>query len=319
MEYPTIYNLERIYYPALAAIGIPVNLVAIVILYRGKCGLSKCTIRYLLSMAVADLAVLIVHVIFQRVHVMYLSISFLLINPAFEMNFVAYVVAVDCSVWYTVAFTFDRCVAICFQKIHSNYCSKKSSAMVIITIFVASCLRTIPFYCMFETDGNLPWFCLPAVNYFTSPLWKAFEWFDSIITPLLPILLILLFNVITVRHIFVANRIRKALRGTNENLRDPELQNRRKSIILLFSISANFMLLWMTYVIHSVMYPVLDFLYGNKYANSPIYIFQQVGFMLQLLSCCTNTCIYGLTQKKFRAELKTGLQCIFTLNRRLCQ
>ncbi|XP_072341545.1 probable G-protein coupled receptor 139 [Scyliorhinus torazame] len=306
MEYPSIYHIERIYYPVLAVIGIPVNLVAIVILYRGKCGLSKCTIRYLLSMAAADLAVLIVHVVFQRINAMYLSISFLFINPAYQVNFGAYVVAIDCSVWYTVAFTFDRFLAICFQKIHSKYCSKKSWALTITSILVASCLKSIPFYYMLEIEF--------LGDFLSSPLWKAFEWFDSITTPLLPILLILLFNVITVKHIFLANKIRKALRGNSEKVRDPEVQNRRKSMILLFSISANFMLLWMTYVIYSVMYPVIDFLYGNKYFSSDIHIFQQVGFMLQLLNCCTNTCIYGLTQRKFRAELKTGFQYIITLN-----
>ncbi|XP_038636257.1 probable G-protein coupled receptor 139 [Scyliorhinus canicula] len=319
MDYPAIYHLERIYYPVLAAIGIPVNLIAIVILYRGKCGLSKCTIRYLLSMAAADVAVLLIHVVFQRINVMYLSISFLFTYPANDVNIGAYVVAVDCSVWFTVSFTFDRCIAICFQTIHSKYCTKNSSAVVITTIFVASCLKSIPFYCMFETDGKLPWFCDPTADYLTSPLWKAFEWFDSILTPLLPIILMLFFNVITVRHIFLTNRIRKSLRSASENVPDPELQNRRKSMILLFSISANFILLWLIYVIHSVTYPVTNFLYGDKYFSSHIHIFQQVGFMLQLLSCCTNSCIYGLTQRKFRAEMKTGFQYIFTLNGTICQ
>ncbi|XP_072341550.1 probable G-protein coupled receptor 139 [Scyliorhinus torazame] len=299
---------------------VSVNSLAIVIFCRGKCGLSECLIRYIMSMAAADLTVLIFHVVFQRINAMYLSISFLFLTPVCKVTFVAYFVAVDCSVWYTVAFTFDRCIAICSQNIHSKYCSKKTSAVVITTIFVASCLRSIPFYYMFEpavTIDNVPWFCKPTADYLTSPLWKAFEWIDSTITPLLPIILILLFNAVTVRYIFIANRIRTALRGTSETVRDPELQNRRKSMILLFSISANFVLLWMVYVMHSVMYPVINFFYRDKYSSSHIHIFQQVGFMLQLLSCCTNTCIYGLTQRKFRAELKTGFQYILTLNGRL--
>ncbi|XP_067865236.1 probable G-protein coupled receptor 139 [Heterodontus francisci] len=322
MEYPVIYQLDLIYYPLLTAVGIPVNLVAIVILSRGKCGLSKCITHYLVAMAAADLTVVIVHVILQRINILYLPINFLSLTPVCKVNFVAYIVAVDCSVWFTVTFTFDRFVAICCQKLQSKYCTRKTARVVITTVFVVSCLRTIPFYYMDEPAfiiDDVPWFCVATADYFTSPLWKAFEWIDSIITPLLPILLILLFNALTVRNIILANRVRRELRSNSENQNDPEVKNRRKSMILLFAISANFILLWMLYVVHSLIWPVANFFYVDKYYSNPIYIAQQVGFMLQLLSSCTNTCIYGLTQKKFREELKNGVIFVFTLNGKLCQ
>ncbi|XP_067887117.1 probable G-protein coupled receptor 139 [Heterodontus francisci] len=322
MGYPVIFQIELIYYPILAAVGLPVNLVAIVILSRGKCGLSKCITRYLVAMAVADLMVVIIHVILQRINIMYFPVSFLFITPVCMVNFAAYIVAIDCSVWFTVAFTFDRFVAICCQKLQSKYCTKKTTTVVIATVFVVSCLRTIPFYYMDEPAfiiDNVPWYCVPTTDYLTSPLWKAFEWIDSFVTPLLPILLILLFNALTVRYIIVVSRVRRELLSNSENQNDPEVKNRRKSMILLFAISANFILLWMTYVLHSINWQVVNFYYTDKYYSNPIYITQQVGFMLQLLSCCTNTCIYGLTQRKFREELKNGVKYLFTLNGKLCQ
>ncbi|XP_067888801.1 probable G-protein coupled receptor 139 [Heterodontus francisci] len=321
MGYPVIFQMELIYYPILAAVGLPVNLVAIVILSRGKCGLSKCITRYLVAMAVADLMVVIIHVILHRINIMYFPISFLFITPVCLVNFAAYIVAIDCSVWFTVTFTFDRFVAICCQKLQSRYCTEKTATVVIATVFVVSCLRTIPFYYMDEPAfiiDNVPWYCIPTADYLTSPLWKAFEWIDSFITPLLPILFILLFNALTVRHIIMANRVRRELLSNSENQNDPEVKNRRKSMILLFAISANFILLWMTYVVHSINWPVINFYYTDKYYSNPIYITQQVGFMLQFLSSCTNTCIYGLTQRKFREELKNGVKYLFTLNGKLC-
>ncbi|XP_067865231.1 probable G-protein coupled receptor 139 [Heterodontus francisci] len=258
MGYPAIYQIDLIYYPLLAAVGIPVNLVAIVILSRGKCGLSKCITRYLVAMAAADLTVVIVHVILQRINIMYFPISFLFLTPVCTVNFVAYIVAVDCSVWFTVAFTFDRFVAICCQKLQSKYCTEKAATVAIITVSVVSCLRTIPFYYINEPAfiiDDVPWYCAATADYLTSPLWKAFEWIDSSITPLLPIILILLFNALTVRHIIAANRVRRGLRRNSEHHNDPEMKNRRKSMILLFTISANFILLWMTYVVHSMKVP----------------------------------------------------------------
>ncbi|XP_067857679.1 probable G-protein coupled receptor 139 [Heptranchias perlo] len=63
MERPTILRIKDIYYPVLASFGFPANLVTIVILFRGKCGLSKCISIYMVAMATADLLVIIFNVI----------------------------------------------------------------------------------------------------------------------------------------------------------------------------------------------------------------------------------------------------------------
>ncbi|XP_043538956.1 probable G-protein coupled receptor 139 [Chiloscyllium plagiosum] len=299
-----------------------VNLIAIVILVRGKCGLSKCITCYLVAMAVADLTVVIVDVIFHRINYMYWLIRFLSLTPVCTVNLVAYIVAVDCSVWFTVAFTFDRYVMICCQKIQSKYCTQKTAGVVIAIICVMSCFRSIPFYYFIEPAfiiDSVPWHCFPRMDDFISTFRKVYEWIDTIITPLLPIVLILLFNALTIRHIIVANRSRTGLLSNSSNQNCPEGKNRRTSMVLLFSISANFVLLWMTYVVHSVNWPVINYYYTDKYLSNPMYITQQVGFMLQLLGSCTNTCIYGIAQKKFREELKHLAKCLFTLNGKLCQ
>ncbi|XP_072341965.1 uncharacterized protein [Scyliorhinus torazame] len=49
------HNIEQIYYPILAAIGVIGNALTIVILYREKCELSKHVTRYLIALTVADL------------------------------------------------------------------------------------------------------------------------------------------------------------------------------------------------------------------------------------------------------------------------
>ncbi|XP_067876480.1 G-protein coupled receptor 15-like [Heterodontus francisci] len=283
-------QIELIYYPIHAAVSIPVNLVAIVILCRGKCGLSK--------------------------------FRFLFITPVCMGNIVADSVAVDCSVWFTVAFTFDRFVTICCQKVQSKYNTEKTASVVITTVFVVSCVKSFPFYFAGEPVfiiDNVPWYCVFTVDYLASPLWRANACINRTITPLLPILLIVLFNALTIRHIIMANRVCRGLRRNDENQNDPEVKNRRKSMILLFTISANFILLWMTFVVYSINWPVVYYTYTDKYYSNPKYIVQQVGFMLLLLSSCTNTCIYGLIQRKFREELKNGIKYLFTLNGKLCQ
>ncbi|XP_067864768.1 probable G-protein coupled receptor 139 [Heterodontus francisci] len=294
------------------------NLMAIVILTRGNCGLSKCITHYLVAMSAADLLLVIINVILNRINNIYFPVSFLFITPVCALRVVLLGAILDCSVWFTVAFTFDRFVAICCQKLKLRYCTKRTAVVVTATVSVISCLRCIPWYFVFVPSiiiDNISWFCIQSPDYYTSSLWTVYEWIDSILTPLLPIVLILVFNALTVMNIITANRLRRKLRGhsNSEKHIDPEIENRRKSIILLFALSANFILLWITNVVHSLNWHVLNYNYTDKNISNPVYVAQQFGFMLQLLSSCTNTSIYTLTQKKFREALKNGIKYPFTL------
>ncbi|XP_078284464.1 putative G-protein coupled receptor 139 [Rhinoraja longicauda] len=309
-------------YPGDYRITYKVNVTAIAILSRGRCGLSKCITRYLVGMAGADIMVVVLAVILEQLNGLYFYARFLLITPICSLMTVFKVASMDCSVWLTVAFTFDRYIAICCQKLRERYCTERVSTRVIVTVAVVSCVRCIPFY--FEAEpfiiiDSVPWFCVKTFEYFTSPLWKGHELFDSLLTPILPFCIILLCNGLTIRHIIAANRARTRLRNKSENQKDLEVQNRRKSMILLFALSTNFILLWLPYVIHSMTWQTVNVTNADKYLNSPIYVLQQCGIMLQYLGTCTNTCIYGLTQRKFRRELKNGVTYVLTLNGLLCK
>ncbi|XP_067864804.1 probable G-protein coupled receptor 139 [Heterodontus francisci] len=288
-----------------------VNLLAIVILSRGKCGLSTCTTRYLVAMAIADLLFIITDFILWRIGYYYFPVSFLYITPVCSVIGVLRFAARDCSVWFTVTFSFDRFVAICCQKLKTKYCTKKTAAMVLSTTCILLCLKNTPFYFIYEPGeviDNVPWNCYAKPNYYTDPGWVAFDWFDAVSTPLLPFALILLLNALTVRHILVASRVRKALRGEIKcaNHSDPEMESRKKSVILLFTISGSFILLWSLYVTEFLYYNIAG-ANPNDYNNSEL-IFDRVAVMMMNLSCCTNTFIYGVTQSKFREQVKSAVK-----------
>ncbi|XP_078087663.1 putative G-protein coupled receptor 139 [Mustelus asterias] len=305
----TFILIDRMFHVILAIIGPPVNLLGIVILSRGKCGLSSCTTRYLIAMAMADLLVIITEVILWQLKFYYFPISFLGITPVCSVIGVLLRVATDTSVWFTVTFSFDRCVAICCQQLKTRYCTKKTAAVVLATTGIFFCSKNIPFYFIYEPGkiiNNVPWDCVDKPSYFTELGWVLFDWFDKVCTPLLPFTLILLLNALTVRHILVASRVRKGLRGQSkgENHSDPEMESRRKSVILLFTLSGSFILLWLVHVIDFLRYNITG-TYPGDYTDSE-FIFEQVGWMLRNLSCCTNTFIYGATQSKFREQVRNA-------------
>ncbi|XP_072409900.1 probable G-protein coupled receptor 139 [Chiloscyllium punctatum] len=316
MRRAIILQIQEIYYPVLAALGIPVNLVAIIILSQGNCGLSNCISYYMIAMAAADLMVVIFDVIFTQINNLLFPYCFLDITVVCSLKSVLLYISTDSSLWLTVAFTLDRFVAISCQKLRLRYCTGKTAVIVISAVCTLFCIKNIPVYFIYtsiDTYNNVEWFCAVRQAFNLDLGWRVFEWLDSILTPCLPLLLILLLNVLTIRHILVAGKVRRRFRGgpNNNKHADPEMESRRKSIVLLLTVSGTFLLLWMTFVLNFLIYrfTVADLPDGF---NSPASIFTEVGFMLQLLSCCTNTFIYTLTQTKFREQLKNMVRYPWT-------
>ncbi|XP_067883916.1 probable G-protein coupled receptor 139 [Heterodontus francisci] len=313
--YHILLIMQCIYYPILAVVDVPVNLLTIGILSRGKCGLSKCVTRYLVAMAVADLLVIILDLILRQIPIAFdEQFKFLYDIHVCNIHAVLLYAATDCSVWFTVTFTFDRFVAICCQNLKSKYCTDKTAAVVLGTVTVLSCLKNIFWYFMLTDEywlWNQPWFCFVPKDVMSSRVWGIIEFLNNILTPGVPFVVILLLNALTVRHILVSSRGRRRLRthSSGQSRRDPEMESRKKSIILLLVISGNFILLWAVFMVYSIWFRM----YWMDYESVFLHTFEkELGFMLQLLSCCTNTALYAVTQTQFREELKYVLKYPFT-------
>ncbi|XP_072329351.1 G-protein coupled receptor 15-like [Scyliorhinus torazame] len=295
----------------ISLISPTVNLVTIVILFRGKCGHSSCTSRYLVAMAMAHLLLIITEVKRWQISSYYFPGSFLEITPVCSFTFVLLYAAADCSVWFTITFTFDRFVAICCHKLKTKYCTGKTAALVLSAICILLCLKDIPVYFRFEPAviiNNVSWFCKEKPSYYTDTTWIGFNWFDTVLTSFLPYALILLFSALTVKYIFVTSRVRKSLGGQSKGQyrSNPEMESRRKSIILLFAISSSFILLWLPNVTKKLYYIIEGI--RPVYYNDSSYIFTNVGVMLAELSCCTNPFIYWVTQSRFREQVKSAVK-----------
>uniref|UniRef100_UPI00398E50A3 probable G-protein coupled receptor 139 n=1 Tax=Pristiophorus japonicus TaxID=55135 RepID=UPI00398E50A3 len=308
--------IQYIYFPVLAGVGFTVNILTIVILPRGKCGLSRCVTRYLVAMAVTDLLVIILDLILRHIPILYQK-EFHFVRSFHVCNIHAVLLhaTTDCSVWFTVSFTFGRFVAICCQKLKTKYCTERTAAVVLGTVTLLIGFKNIFWYFMltgFYILDYMPWFCYITDDVLNSPVWGAITFLHYILTPCIPFALILLLNTVTARHIVLASRARRQLRGASsgECPSDPEMASRRNSIILLFVISGNFILLWAVLMVNSIWTQMYFLGYDSVYI--PIYV-MDVGIMLQLLSCCTNTAIYAVTQTKFRQQLKNVGKYPFTL------
>ncbi|XP_048397283.2 probable G-protein coupled receptor 139 [Stegostoma tigrinum] len=241
-----------IYYPILAAVGVPANLAVIVILPQRTCGLSRCILFYLLAMAVTDLLIMVIVVILNRIVGIYFPFSILSMTSICSIRAVLNFAGVDISAWLTVAFTFDRFVAISCQKLKITYCTVRTAAWVTVFISAVVGVKNTFMYLVYEpmyVVNNVAWFCGVKAIFYKSPEWAAYDWIRIILTPCLPFILILLLNALTVRHILAANRARRRLRtqSNGEKQSDPEMEKRRTSVVLLFAISGSFILLYLLF------------------------------------------------------------------------
>ncbi|XP_048472442.1 probable G-protein coupled receptor 139 [Rhincodon typus] len=313
MDLTTLPLILSVYYPLLAVFGVPANILTIVILSNGKCSLSKCITYYMVAMAVADLMVLIFDVLLYKIKEIYFPKSFLDYSQTCSLKITFSFISTDCSVWLTVAFSVDRFISICCQKLRTKYCTAHTSVVVIAVICGLSALQNFPTYVMNEPGqiiDSTPWFCVLKATFYTLPSWIAYLWLETILTPFAAFFLILLFNSLTIRHILVTSKARRDFRSSSN---DPEVENRRKSIILLIAISGNFIFLWMLISVCQIFVQTTQNEFYNTDYSDSFTVAEQVGYMLQLLSSCTNTVIYGVAQTKFRSELKEMIKYPFAL------
>ncbi|XP_038656980.1 probable G-protein coupled receptor 139 [Scyliorhinus canicula] len=288
------------------------NIMAIVILARGKCGLSKCISVYMVAMATADLLVMIINVMLYYILSYHFPLSFLSYTPVCKFILYMATATFDLSVWFTVSFTFDRFIIICYQTFKTKYCTERTAALVITMFSILIIIKNIPMFFFYEPEqiiNKLWWGCRANLAFFSSPFGVACIWFHSIWRVWLPFTLFILFNTLTVGCILMASRARRRLRGhSGENQSDPEMENRRKSIILLFTISGSFILLWLTANVSFLTTRLTNTNHYRGDRTAPAYIATETGAMMQHLSSCPNTCIYAVTQRKFREELKKLLK-----------
>ncbi|XP_072913695.1 probable G-protein coupled receptor 139 [Hemitrygon akajei] len=311
MEQAPILAIGNVFYYALAILGIPANVVTLLTLQLRDCGLSNSTNIYLVSMAVADIIVLIFYVGMNRILVPRFSQYFHFYTMMCRFELIMIAAVVDCSVWLTVSFTFDRFVAVCCQGFKRRYCTAKTATLMVSTVYLLTYARNLPYY-----FTVLPYIvykgqqigCKTNPAIYSVPGWRAFYWLHTVLTPFVPFVTIILFNIMTIWHIVVASRVRQSFHSDGAS-GDAELRNRRRAMVLLFAASASFISLWMS-TVGLFLFSRITNTYSYRNFNDPFAVVNEISRMLRVLNCCSSTCMYALTQSKFREELKSlGKYC----------
>ncbi|XP_005988539.1 probable G-protein coupled receptor 139 [Latimeria chalumnae] len=309
-------KLQQVFYPLLAVIGIPSNIVTFLIIWRRNCMLSKSSTYYLMAISLADTLVLILIVIIELVLKSHIPEPFWSWDPWCSIRDVFSYGAYNASVWLIVTFTIERFIAINSIRLKVKVCTSRSAMIVISSVFAISHIFSIPYYWSNQSvtvtvDGSLKEVhrCIYSRD-MTSLFVLGLVWIQTALSYIIPYIIIFTLNGLTLRQIVLSNKVYSHTSNITHNSIGQCKRFRsqkRKSIVLLITISMSFASLSATRLVTQIIlrkrYYNID---RNDYSKA-INVAADIGTMLDLTNSAINMYLYACTQTKFRQEL---IKCV---------
>lgn len=269
--------------------------------------LSMSSVFYLMAISVADNLVLISIVVLELSLKYHQKEPYWSYEPWCNLRDVFSYGAYNASTWLVVLFTVERFISIHPWRIKTKLCTPRCAIWTIIITFVFCHLSAIPYY---WSNASIQEDNLTSCVYNTeapTQFIHTLVWFQTLHTYVFPFLIILTLNGLTLRLISLSNRVHVAANVIHK-VRPLLRSRRRKSVVLLVTVSMSFVLLSINRTITQIILRTTDMYtsdredYGLK-----INIAADIGTMLSLSNAAVNMYLYVCTQSKFRLEV---LACV---------
>ncbi|XP_063171110.1 probable G-protein coupled receptor 139 [Candoia aspera] len=274
-----------IYYSLLLCLGLPANILTVIILSQLVARRQKSSYNYLLALAVADLLVL-----FFIVFVDFLLEDFILKKKMPEiLDKIIEVLefsSIHTSIWITVPLTIDRYIAVCHPLKYHMVSYPARTRKVIVSVYIICFLTSIPYYW---------WPNIWKEDYTSTLVHHILIWIHCFTIYLVPCSIFFILNSIIVYKLRQKCNFR--LRGYSTG----------KTTAILFTITSIFAVLWAPRIIM-----ILYHLYVSPIHNSwSVHIVSDVANMLALLNTAINFFLYCFISKRFRTMAAVTLKAFF--------
>lgn len=282
--------------------------------------LSKSSSLYLMGISVADNLVLIFIVVIELSLKYHQRKPFWSYDPWCNLRDIFTYGAYNASTWLVVVFTVERFIAIHTRTLKTKVCTQRCAAWTVMSVFAFSHLFAVPYYwsnASVRIDNQT--MCIynhKAPSCFIHTL----VWLQTVQCYIIPFIIILTLNGLTLRLISLSSRVhvidRLTPRGKNKVL-PLQRSRRRKSVVLLVTISMSFVLLSVTRAITQIVLRTTHMykMDRNDYSVG-MNIAADIGTMLCLSNAAANMYLYVCTQGKFRQEL---FVCMRQMSTFLCK
>ena len=316
MTYPE-YSLHKylLFYvpPVLLILGTFGNVFSFFILMKNVKKAS--TYSYLSALAIMDLLVLYIGLL--RLWIGQFTIDFRTQADwvCKIIVFLGYVCS-DTSVWLIIAVTAERFCVVYFPLHAPRLCNVKNARIVIFAIVL-----------LFSSiNGHFLWSVELEINHFNETVLKTchsrknyqflveivWPWIDAVIYSFVPFVLILVFNILIIRQVFMAKKTRSKmlqLSACQRHLVKPtryktQCETSRKITCMLLVISFTFLLTTLPVNITLIVSTVtshsdsVDSFAKMQLANT-------LTVLLMYTNHCINFFLYCATGRKFREQFRT--------------
>ncbi|KAJ8367508.1 hypothetical protein AAFF_G00317110 [Aldrovandia affinis] len=325
-------TLQGIFYPTLAAVGIPSNILTFLVFWKRNCLLSRSSAFYLMAIAAADTAVLVLIVVLELTLKYHVEQPYWSREPWCSLRDIFNYGAYNASTWLVVGLTVERFAAIRASGVRAWLCSPRCAARAIGAIVLLGHLCAVPYYWSNRSvysERDRRWACVYS-EHAGRPYVHTLVWFQTALVFVVPFVIIFVLNGLTLRLIAHSNRVRAAsvaAVATVSAKTGPGAwkalhllhPRRRKSVVLLVAVSMSFTLLSITRFVTQVVLRTTDFYTVDRDDYSlRVNIAADVGTMLSLSNAAINMLLHACTQPRFRREVAACVRLAFSRTSRPC-
>ncbi|XP_041072777.1 probable G-protein coupled receptor 142 [Carcharodon carcharias] len=264
-----------IYYSVLLCLGLPVNILNVIVLSRLAIKTQKSSYCYLLALSASDILtqffIIFVGFILETA-ILHREIPATMVHTVSILEFAAN----HASIWITVPMTIDRYYALCHPLKYRTVSYPERTHKIIATVFVMSLVTGVPFYW---------WSDLWRVSNQPTILDQALIWTHCFIIYFIPCTVFLIVNSMIIYKL----KKKKAL-----TIRSG------KTTAILLAVTTVFLILWAPRTVVIIYHLYVSSV--NK--NWKVHLMFDLANMLALMSTAVNFFLYCFVSTRFRMTVK---------------
>uniref|UniRef100_A0A8C4RZI0 G-protein coupled receptors family 1 profile domain-containing protein n=1 Tax=Erpetoichthys calabaricus TaxID=27687 RepID=A0A8C4RZI0_ERPCA len=280
-----------------------------------NCMRSKSSTYYLMAISVADTLVLLLIVIIELTLKYNMEEPFWSREPWCSLRDIFNYGAYNASTWLVVTFTIERFIAINCFSLKVRICTPRCAAIVIMVVCVFSHLFAVPYYWTNISLFNVTKYPTIYICVYKQDLSDYYVhglvWFQTCLVYIIPFIIIFTLNGLTLRQIILSDKVHTEVSIFQRGPRQFNSQ-KRKSVILLITVSMTFALLSVTRFVTQILIRTMHYEINRNDYNKPVNVAADLGTMLDLTNAAINMFLYACTQSRFRKELVACIKLVIS-------